>query len=66
MHFGETDQSIPLVDVEKIRAALAPSVEIFVYPAGHAFNRDVTASYEPVSAKLAGERTVALFRKHVG
>ena len=32
MHFGEKDQSIPLADVEKIKAAVPPSVEIFVYP----------------------------------
>jgi carboxymethylenebutenolidase len=37
-----------------------------VYPAGHAFNRDVSQNYEPASAKLARERTLALFRKHVG
>jgi carboxymethylenebutenolidase len=66
MHFGEKDQSIPLADVEKIRAAIPASVEFFTYPAGHAFNRDGGANYEPQSAKLARERTLALFRKHVG
>jgi carboxymethylenebutenolidase len=66
MHFGEKDQSIPLADVEKIRANVASSVEVFVYPAGHAFNRDVGQNYEPVSARLARERTLALFRTHVG
>ena len=67
MHFGDKDQSIPLTDVEKIRANVpARLVEIFVYPAGHAFNRDAGQSYEPQSAKLARERTLALFQKHVG
>jgi carboxymethylenebutenolidase len=66
MHFGEKDQSIPLTDVDKIRAAVPSSVEIFVYPAGHAFNRDVSQNYEPASAKLARERTLALLRKYVG
>ena len=67
MHFGEKDQSIPIADVEKIRANVpARLVEIFTYPAGHAFNRDVGQNYEPASAKLARERTLALFRKHVG
>ena len=41
MHFGDKDQSIPIADVEKIRENVpARLVEIFVYPAGHAFNRD--------------------------
>ena len=62
MHFGEKDQSIPMTDVEKIKAAVPKDkVEVFVYPGGHGFNRDVTASYEPASAKLARERTLALF-----
>jgi len=67
MHFGDKDQSIPIADVEKIRANVpAGLVEIFTYPAGHAFNRDAGASYEPQSAKLARERTLKLFREHVG
>jgi carboxymethylenebutenolidase len=67
MHFGEKDQSISAADVEKIRANVpARLVEIFTYPAGHAFNRDVGQNYDPASAKLARERTLALFRKHVG
>lgn len=66
MHFGEEDTSIPLSDVDRIRAAVPEGVEIFVYPAGHAFNRDVGPSWEPHSAKLARERTLALFREHIG
>jgi carboxymethylenebutenolidase len=67
MHFGEKDQSIPLSDVEKVRSNVpARLVEIFTYPAGHAFNRDAGQSYDPASAELARERTLALFRKHVG
>jgi carboxymethylenebutenolidase len=67
MHFGDKDQSIPLADVEKIRENVPPRlVEIFVYPAGHAFNRDVGASWEPNSAKLARERSVKLFKENVG
>lgn len=67
MHFGDKDQSISMADVEKVRGNV-PSrlVEVFVYPAGHAFNRDGGASWEPESAKLARERTLKLFREHVG
>ncbi len=56
LHFGDTDQSIPLSDVEKVRAAL-PQVPVYVYHAGHAFNRDVAPSYDKPSADLALERT---------
>ena len=66
MHFGETDQSIPMSAVDKIRATVPSSVEIFTYPAGHAFNRDGGQNWEPESATLAKERSLALFRKHVG
>jgi carboxymethylenebutenolidase len=66
MHFGEKDQSITMESVEKIRAVVPSSVEIFTYPAGHAFNRDGGANWEAGSASRARERTLALFRKHVG
>jgi carboxymethylenebutenolidase len=67
MHFGEKDQSIPLTDVEKVRANVPRRlVEIFVYPAGHAFNRDGTPAHEPESARLARERTLKLLREHIG
>lgn len=67
MHFGEKDTSIPMADVEKVRANVPKRlVDIFTYPAGHAFNRDAGQSYEPVSAGLARERTLAFFRQNVG
>jgi carboxymethylenebutenolidase len=66
MHFGETDQSIPMSAVDKIRATVPASVEIFTYPAGHAFNRDGGQNWEPDSAARAKARSLALFRKHVG
>lgn len=64
-HFGEQDGSIPLADVEAVRKA-HPEVEVFVYPAGHGFNCDARASYHAESAALAKQRTLELFRKHVG
>jgi carboxymethylenebutenolidase len=65
LHFGETDTSIPLADVEAIRAA-QPGVEIYVYPhAGHGFGCDERASYNPEAAKLAQSRTLAFFAKHL-
>jgi carboxymethylenebutenolidase len=65
LHFGETDASIPLTDVEAIRAA-QPGVEVFVYPgAGHGFGCEERGSYVPKDAALAQERTLAFFAKHL-
>lgn len=65
LHFGETDQSIP---VEKAREVVAtfPEAESFFYPAGHGFNCDQRGSYDEASAKLARTRTLTFFRKHLG
>lgn len=66
MHFGDQDTSIPIDDVEKIRAA-QPGVEIHVYPgAGHGFGCDERGSFNPDAAKLARERTLAFFARHLG
>jgi carboxymethylenebutenolidase len=65
LHFGETDAMIPMTDVDKVRAAF-PDVPVYTYPAGHGFNCDARGSYHAESARLARERTLALFRTHVG
>ncbi len=65
LHFGETDASIPLADVEAIRAA-QPGVEVFVYEgAGHGFGCEERGSYVPADAAKAQERTLAFFAKHL-
>jgi carboxymethylenebutenolidase len=66
MHFGEKDGHIPMESVEKIRAVISAKVEIYTYPAGHAFNREGGPSYDPQSAQRARERTLALLRANVG
>lgn len=63
-HFGEKDRSITPEMVAKHREAL-PQMELFTYPADHAFNRDGSAPYHEPSAKLAFERTLAFFEKHL-
>lgn len=66
MHFGEVDASIPMTSVEEIRKA-QPGVEIFVYQgAGHGFGCEDRGSYKPEDAKVADERTLAFFAKHLG
>lgn len=65
LHFGELDKSIPLDDVEAIRAA-HPEVEVFVYKgAGHGFNCDHRVDHHPTHAATALKRTLDLFARHL-
>ena len=64
-HFGEHDALIPPEAVQAHRLAL-PGMEVFTYPAGHAFNRDVDpADFHAPSAALALERSLAFFSTHL-
>ena len=64
-HFGELDTSIPPEAVEAHRRAL-PSMDVFTYPAGHAFNRDVDPkAYDKPSARLALARSLAFMAEHL-
>jgi carboxymethylenebutenolidase len=65
LHFGEQDAMIPITDIDKLRA-LHEGLPIYLYPAGHGFNCEARASYHAESAKLAKQRTLELFAKHVG
>ena len=64
MHFGEQDHIITPDAVSAIKAA-QPSAEIHVYPAGHGFNCTERADFNPQSAELALERTLAFFDTHL-
>jgi carboxymethylenebutenolidase len=63
-HFGEKDHWIPLESVEAFRKA-HPEVEVHVYKADHGFNCDQRASHDATAAKLARERTLAFFARHL-
>ena len=63
-HFGELDKHIPASDIAKIKAA-HPQGEFHTYPADHGFNCEQRASYDAASARLARERSLAFFAKHV-
>lgn len=64
-HFGETDASIPADDIALHRSR-HPDAAHHVYPAGHAFNRDVDpAHYHAESASLALRRTLDFFGEHL-
>ena len=64
-HFGEQDQHITLPTVLAFKAA-QKAVEVQIYAADHGFNCDQRGSYNADAAKLALERTLAFFRRHVG
>jgi carboxymethylenebutenolidase len=68
-HFGAEDSGIPVADVEALRDALKArnrTAEFHIYPgAGHAFNNDTRPSYRAEAAKLAWQRTLEWFAKHL-
>ena len=65
-HFGELDQS-PTPAQAKELLGKHPEVQGHFYAgAGHGFNCDQRGSYNAEAAKLARERTLAFFRKHIG
>ena len=66
MHFGELDASIPMPDVDAVRAA-QPKVDVYVYAgAQHGFGCDERGSYSKPDYDLAQSRTLEFFAKHLG
>jgi carboxymethylenebutenolidase len=65
LHFGDSDQSIPMSDVETVRQA-RPDVTTYVYKAGHGFSCDERQSYNADASNLALERTLKFFRENIG
>lgn len=65
-NFGETDHS-PTLEQAKAIVAAHPEITAHFYPnAGHGFNCDHRASYNAEAAKLARQRTIEFFHKHLG
>jgi carboxymethylenebutenolidase len=64
-HFGAEDTHIPMSDVEKIKAANPQGIFHIYQGAGHGFNCDQRASYNPQAAALALARSVAFFAQHL-
>jgi len=60
LHFGENDPLISAEDVAKHREAL-PEAQIYVWPAGHGFNCDQRADYNPAVAADAMHQTLKFF-----
>jgi carboxymethylenebutenolidase len=65
LHFGKLDTHIPAEQVNKVRDA-HPEVEIYWYEnAGHGFNCDMRASYNPEASALARSRALAFLKHHL-
>ena len=64
-HFGEKDHWISMESVQAFAKA-QPGTDVHVYAADHGFNCDQRGSWDAPAAKLALERTLAFFAKHVG
>lgn len=60
-HFGATDAHIPQASIDRFKAE-KPDVPVYMYDAGHGFARDGSDDFHAPSAKLALERTLALFQ----
>ncbi|HET6307179.1 MAG TPA: dienelactone hydrolase family protein [Rhodopila sp.] len=66
MHFGEKDASIPMTDVDAVRAA-QPKVAVYVYQgAQHGFGCDERGSFSQPDYDLAQRRTLDFFVAHLG
>lgn len=65
LQFGDKDQSIPLADIEAIKAA-QPGVPVYVYAgAGHGFSCDHRPSFHKESHEIARRRTIEFLAKHL-
>jgi NADPH2:quinone reductase len=68
-HIAAKDKFVPAAAQEQIRAALArvPAATVHVYDGcDHAFARIGGEHYDAAAAKLAGDRTAAFFKAHLG
>ena len=63
-HFAEEDKWIPMDTVHTFAKA-HPEVTLHTYAAHHGFNCDHRGAWHEPSAKLAKERTLAFFDKHL-
>ncbi len=63
-HFGDRDHAIPNESVQAFRVAQA-QVDVQVYAAAHGFNCDQRGSFDASAAKLALERSLDFFARHL-
>lgn len=63
-HFGDRDHAISNESVEAFRAA-QPRTEVQVYAAAHGFNCDQRGSFDAQAARLALDRSLEFFARHL-
>ena len=61
-HYGARDGSIPMDNVETVRAAM-PDSPLYIYDAGHGFCREGSADFKAEARDLAMERTLDWFAR---
>ena len=64
LHYGAEDASIPLENVDAVKAAF-PQIPVNVFPGQHGFSCDARGSYHPDSAAKALELTLGFFAEHL-
>ncbi len=65
MHYGDRDASIPVEQVEQLRARY-PNVPIYLYSADHGFfNDERTPTFDAPAATVAFARTAEFFARHL-
>ena len=68
-HYAEFDERINAgwPPLEEALRAQGKSYEVYHYPGtNHGFHNDTTPRYDPEAARLAQERTLTFFRRHLG
>jgi len=67
VHLGRKDAHIPADEVEAAVKAAHPDTPVYIYEnSGHGFNNDGRPDSDPADAKLARERSLALFAANGG
>ena len=65
-HYGAADTSIPLAEVERVRSSVSAPSRVHLYEgAGHGFNCEQRAAWNPQAAALARERTLEFLAHHL-
>lgn len=62
LHYGARDASIPMDQVERVRAA-SPDSPLYIYDAGHGFCRKASHDYDEKASALALSRTIDWFAR---